>query len=74
MRKDLKTPLFSTKTNLPYISQRRVTLLQRWRKNQTTYEEVENWLDQELASFFDTDETTRTINYGNWIKFIQRAS
>jgi ubiquinone/menaquinone biosynthesis C-methylase UbiE len=43
-------------------------------KNQTTYEQVESWLDQELASFFDDDETTQTINYGNWIKFIQRAS
>ena len=43
-------------------------------KNQTTYEEVENWLDQELASFFDNDDTTQTINYGNWIKFIQRAN
>ncbi len=43
-------------------------------KNQTTYEEVENWLDQELASFFDTEETTQTINYGIWIKYIQRAN
>ena len=43
-------------------------------KNQTTYEQVENWLDQELASFFDNDDTTQTINYGNWIKFIQRAN
>jgi ubiquinone/menaquinone biosynthesis C-methylase UbiE len=43
-------------------------------KNETTYEQVENWLDQELASFFDNDDTVRTINYGNWIKFIQRAT
>jgi ubiquinone/menaquinone biosynthesis C-methylase UbiE len=43
-------------------------------KNQTTYEQVEKWLDHELASFFENDDTTRTINYGNWIKFIQRAS
>ncbi len=43
-------------------------------KNETTYEQVENWLDKELALFFDNDDTIRTINYGNWIKFIQRAS
>ncbi|MDB5232586.1 MAG: Methyltransferase type 11 [Chitinophagaceae bacterium] len=43
-------------------------------KNQTSYEQVENWLDEELASFFDDDDTTRTIYYGNWIKFIQRAN
>lgn len=40
--------------------------------NETTYDQVENWLDKELAPFFDNDETTQTINYGNWIKFIQR--
>jgi len=43
-------------------------------KNQTTYREVDNWLHEELASFFDNDDTTQTINYGNWIKFIQRAT
>lgn len=43
-------------------------------ENQTTYEQVENWLDQELASFFDNDDTTQTINYGNWIKYIQWAN
>jgi ubiquinone/menaquinone biosynthesis C-methylase UbiE len=43
-------------------------------KNQTTYEQVERWLNQELASFFDNDDTTQIINYGNWIKFIQRAN
>jgi len=43
-------------------------------KNQVTYEQVENWLDQELASFFENDETPQIINYGNWIKFIQRAN
>lgn len=41
---------------------------------QTTYEQVENWLDQELASFFDNDDATQTVNYGNWIKYIQRAN
>jgi len=43
-------------------------------KGETTYQQVESWLDKELASFFDTDDTTQTINYGNWIKFIQRAN
>ncbi len=43
-------------------------------KNETTYEQVEDWLDKELTSFFDNDETTQTINYGNWIKFIQRIN
>jgi len=43
-------------------------------KNQTTYEQVDNWLDQELDSFFQNNEEKQTINYGNWIKYIQRAN
>jgi len=43
-------------------------------KGETTYEHVESWLDKQLASFFDNDDTEQTINYGNWIKFIQRAN
>lgn len=43
-------------------------------KNQTTYKQVENWLDEELSLFFDNENTTQTIHYGNWIKFIQRAN
>lgn len=42
--------------------------------DQTTYEQVEKWLSAELASFFENEKATRTISYGNWIKFIQRAS
>lgn len=42
--------------------------------NQTTYGQVEEWLYQELASFFDHDDTVQTIYYGNWIKYIQRAN
>jgi ubiquinone/menaquinone biosynthesis C-methylase UbiE len=43
-------------------------------KGETTYEQVESWLDKELASFFANDNTEQTIHYGNWIKFIQRAN
>ncbi len=43
------------------------------KENKTSYEQVENWLDKELAPFFDNDETTQTIKYGNWIKYIQRT-
>lgn len=41
---------------------------------QTTYGEVEKWLDVELTPFFETADETRTIFYGNWIKYLQRAS
>jgi len=41
---------------------------------ETTFEQVEDWLHKELASFFDNDDITQKINYGNWIKYIQRAN
>ncbi|HEU4632702.1 MAG TPA: methyltransferase domain-containing protein [Flavisolibacter sp.] len=41
---------------------------------QTDYREVEKWLDRELAPFFDGYDGHRTIFYGNWIKYLQRAS
>ena len=43
-------------------------------RNEITYEQVENWLDLELAPYYDMEESTRTINYGNWIKYIQRRT
>jgi ubiquinone/menaquinone biosynthesis C-methylase UbiE len=43
-------------------------------KGETTYAEVENWLSNELAEFFESNDATRTIQYGNWIKFIQRVN
>ena len=42
------------------------------KSGKTSYEEAELWLDRELTPFFDNDETTRNIFYGNWIKFIQK--
>jgi ubiquinone/menaquinone biosynthesis C-methylase UbiE len=43
-------------------------------RKETTYEQVEDWLDRELSAFFPNEDMTQTINYGNWIKFIQRAT
>lgn len=43
-------------------------------EKQTTYGEVDNWLQEELASFFDNNDTPQIINFGNWIKFIQLAN
>lgn len=41
--------------------------------NYSTYEQAEAWLNQELAVFFETEEVTRVISYGNWIKYIQQV-
>lgn len=43
-------------------------------RGQTTYKQVEKWLNHELASFFDNDNMIQIINFGNWIKYIQRVN
>ncbi|MFL5742420.1 MAG: class I SAM-dependent methyltransferase [Flavisolibacter sp.] len=39
-----------------------------------TYEEVEAWLEHELSVFFDRDDSVHSIIYGNWIKYLQKAT
>jgi len=55
---------FTTQTNI-------IAAVQR---NQTNYPEVEKWLDHELDPFFNNPYTSHIINYGNWIKYIQRVN
>jgi ubiquinone/menaquinone biosynthesis C-methylase UbiE len=38
----------------------------------TTYNEVEKWLDNELFDFFEDHDIKRTLNFGNWIKYLQK--
>jgi ubiquinone/menaquinone biosynthesis C-methylase UbiE len=38
----------------------------------TTYQEVENWLYKELKPFFTHKK--QTIEYGNWIKYLQKIN
>ncbi|NHN25405.1 class I SAM-dependent methyltransferase [Flavobacterium jejuense] len=40
--------------------------------NGDNYRRIELWLDNELTPFFEDETTVRTINFGNWIKYIQR--
>jgi ubiquinone/menaquinone biosynthesis C-methylase UbiE len=69
-----KNSVVLTKKQLALYFTTQSNIITAVEKNQTTYEEVENWLDQQLSSFFDSDDTTQIINYGNWIKYIQRAN
>ena len=69
-----KNPVTFTRKQLALYFTTQSNIIAAVEKNQTTYKDVENWLDQELASFFDNDDATRTIYYGNWIKYIQRAN
>ena len=37
------------------------------------YDDVLGWLDAALDRFFSGEESSRMVNFGNWIKFIQRV-
>lgn len=43
-------------------------------KKETSYAQAEDWLNKELSLFFGNEDTIKTINYGNWIKFIQHIN
>jgi ubiquinone/menaquinone biosynthesis C-methylase UbiE len=68
-----KNPVSFNKKQLALYFTTQSNIIAAVEKNETTYEKVENWLAQELALFFRDDETAQTINYGNWVKYIQRA-
>jgi ubiquinone/menaquinone biosynthesis C-methylase UbiE len=69
-----KNPVMFNKKQLSLYFTTQSNIIAAVEKGETTYEEVENWLDKELSAFFDNDITTQIINYGNWIKYIQRAN
>lgn len=41
-------------------------------KSLISYEEADQWLQNELSAFFENDEARKIIQFGNWIKYIQR--
>lgn len=69
-----KNPVSLNKKKLALYFTTQSNIIAAVKKKLTTYDQVENWLDEELSSFFANDDTTQTINYGNWVKFIQRAN
>lgn len=68
-----KNPITFNKKQLALYFTTQSNIISTVEKGETTYEEVEKWLYNELSLFFDNDEIKQTINYGNWIKYIQRA-
>jgi ubiquinone/menaquinone biosynthesis C-methylase UbiE len=56
-----KNSVILTKKQLALYFTTQSNIIAAVEKNQTTYEQVENWLDEELAPFFDND-MIRTIN------------
>jgi ubiquinone/menaquinone biosynthesis C-methylase UbiE len=72
--KKFKNSVLLTKKQLALYFTTQSNIIAAVESNQTTYEQAENWLDNELASFFYNDGAEQTINYGNWIKYIRRSN
>lgn len=54
---------FTTQSNITAAVENKVS----------SYEKIEKWLDKELTPFFSSEQK-RTINYGNWIKYLQKIN
>lgn len=67
-----KNPISFTKRQLSLYFTTQSNIISAVKNGLNTYEQVEDWLHQELTAFFDTEDTVRTIRFGNWIKYIQR--
>lgn len=66
-----KNPIEFTKEQLILYFTTQSNITATVENDVSSYEEVENWLDNELRPFFG-NEQKRTINYGNWIKYLQK--
>jgi len=69
---EFKNPIVYTKNELIgyFSTQSNITAVIE--DGQMTYNEVENWLNNELSPFYSTNNT-RTLNFGNWIKYIHKS-
>jgi ubiquinone/menaquinone biosynthesis C-methylase UbiE len=68
-----KNPIVFNKRQLISYFTTQSNIISAVEKGVTTYEAAGQWLSDELSVFFGNEETGQTINYGNWIKYIQRV-
>lgn len=70
---EFKNPIVYTKEELVlyFTTQSNITAVIE--AGTTTYQEVEEWLTNELTQFFTID-VTKAINFGNWIKYLRRIN
>lgn len=66
-----KNPVEFTKEQLILYFTTQSNVTAAVENNLSGYEEIEDWLEEELTPFFE-GEQKRTIYYGNWIKYLQR--
>lgn len=65
-----KNPIELTKEQLILYFTTQSNITAAVQNKQSDYDEIENWLDKELAPFFGSEQK-RTLNFGNWIKYLQ---
>lgn len=68
-----KNPIAFNKKQLALYFTTQSNVISAVEQEWMTYDGVDAWLDKELTAFFENDDTTHTIFYGNWIKYLQRA-
>lgn len=68
---EFKNPVSYTKDELVkyFTTQSNITAITD--SGEMTYKEVEEWLNHELAQFYSADNR-RTLNFGNWVKYLHR--
>ncbi len=69
-----KNPVAMSRKQLVLYFTTQSNIIAQVENKQTSYTQVENWLNRELYLFFENDDSFRTINFGNWVKYIQRAN
>jgi hypothetical protein len=47
-------------------------VIARVEAGETSFEEVDDWLDRELDPYFRSGALPRLVRFGNWIKFLQK--
>jgi ubiquinone/menaquinone biosynthesis C-methylase UbiE len=72
LRSTYSIPMTRSQLALYFTTQSNV--IARIENGERTFEEVEDWLVQELTPFFANSGDQRQIFFGNWIKFIQKPA
>lgn len=68
---EFKNPIIFTKDELILYFTTQSNITAAIECGQTSYNEVEEWLNKELIQFYLTNNT-RTLKFGNWIKYLRK--
>lgn len=69
---EFKNPIDFTKKDLILYLTTQSNITNVIEGKKANYPEIEKWLDLELSKFYSNEDETKTIYYGNWIKYLQK--